>query len=701
MTAEVESRQQAARYRSFVGRATEQALFQIALAAPELPFQVLYVFGPGGIGKTSLLREYLNICQQATLPVVYLDARNLEPSQDSFLSALRQAMGMTAQSASLQEVVSGLTRSVVLVDTYERLASLDPWFCEVFVPQLPVDALLVVAGRQPPSLGWRTDPGLQVRAVSLRNLSPEESRVYLTKQGVPQERQPVVLQFTHGHPLALSLVADLFAQRPDTRFRPEAAPDVVKLLLEQLVQKVPGPAHRTALEACAIVHQTTEALLARMLAIPDVHELFQWLRELSFIESGPSGVFPHDLAREALLADLRWRNPDWYGELHHRARSYYAARLQQISGTEQERVLFDYIFLHRDNAVVRPFFAYLEEQGGMASAALTDVAHEADIPALVAMVAQHEGEESARLAQRWLLRQRRRVLVFRDTDQRPAGMLAVIALHEASAEDINADPGALAAWRYLQAYAPLRPGEGATLFRFWMDRDIYQAISSIQGLVFVNMVRHYLTTPGLAFTFLPCSQPDFWAPIFAYADLARLVEADFQVGGRHYGVYGHDWRAVPPMAWLDLLAQREITVAPRAPTQPRPSQPLVVLSQPSFTAAVRNALRHFSRPDILSANPLLGSRLVADRCGQESGREVRVTTLQELVKGVAESFRQWPREERLYLALHHTYFHPAPSQERAAEVLDMPFSTYRRHLKTAITRVSDVLWQQEIGPWTK
>ena len=34
-------------------------------------------------------------------------------------------------------------------------------------------------------------------------------------------------------------------------------------------------------------------------------ELFEWLRNLSFIESGPLGLFPHDLAREALVADLR------------------------------------------------------------------------------------------------------------------------------------------------------------------------------------------------------------------------------------------------------------------------------------------------------------------------------------------------------------------------------------------------------------
>ncbi len=104
----------------------------------------------------------------------------------------------------------------------------------------------------------------------------------------------------------------------------------------------------------------TETLLSHMTTMPEVHELFEWLRGLTIIESGPFGLFPHDVAREALAADLRCRNPDWYAELHHRARNYYVARLKQRHGQEQQRVLFDYVFLHRDNAMIRPFLEWQE-----------------------------------------------------------------------------------------------------------------------------------------------------------------------------------------------------------------------------------------------------------------------------------------------------------------------------------------------------
>ena len=184
--------------------------------------------------------------------------------------------------------------------------------------------------------------------------SRQESRAYLERSGVPAEQFAQVLAFTHGHPLALSLVADLFAQRRDFEFQPEAEPDIIRALLERLVQKVPGPAHRAALEVCALVRQTTEAQLCEMLGMADVHELFEWLRGLSFIESERRGLLPHSLAREALATDLRWRNPDWYAELHRRARAYYANQLQQTHDQEQQQsILLDYIYLHRNSPILR------------------------------------------------------------------------------------------------------------------------------------------------------------------------------------------------------------------------------------------------------------------------------------------------------------------------------------------------------------
>jgi ribulose kinase len=79
------------------------------------------------------------------------------------------------------------------------------------------------------------------------------------------------------------------------------------------------------------------------------------------------------------------------------------------------------------------------------------------------------------------------------------------------------------------------------------------------------------------------------------------------------------------------------------------------------------------------------------------GTAERVAALQASIQEAAESLQTSPREAKYYRALYHTYLHPVPTQEQAAELLDLPFSTFRRHLKAGVARVTDILWHQEIG----
>jgi hypothetical protein len=46
-------------------------------------------------------------------------------------------------------------------------------------------------------------------------------------------------------------------------------------------------------------------------------------------------------------------------------------------------------------------------------------------------------------------------------------------------------------------------------------------------------------------------------------------------------------------------------------------------------------------------------------------------------------------------------FQPVSTQEQAAGLLDLPFSTCRRHLQAGLTRIGDALWRQEIGKLEK
>jgi hypothetical protein len=675
------------RRRRFVGRASEIELFRVALDSAEPSFSMLHVHGPAGIGKTRLLEVFAELATDAGASVVRLDGRDLLPSPPAVLQALRGVLQVPDGEGAIVGP-SDTDRLVVLLDTYDRLAPLDDWVRTRLLPRLPATALTVVAGRTPPGSAWRADPAWRelLRVVSLRNLNPEESRQYLHACGVDPARHDQLVEVTHGHPLGLSLLADVVARGGEAAADP-LTPDLVGTLLRQFVEVVPSGVHRRALEVCALARVTTEALLREALGLEDAHELFAWLRELSFVDSGPDGLFPHDLARDALEADLRWRDPDGYRRVFRGVRVHIQGRLKASQGQEQQRAIADAKYLFRRlRGVLSPvdWDAWGQQY--------PEPARPGDREPILDLVLAREGEASAAIAARWWQRQPEGFFVVRGQDGAVAGFLALLDLTRASAQDIAADPGARAAWDYAQRQAPPRPTETVTQSRFIIDREAYQGPSPTLNATPILTMQRYLGMPNLAWDFLTLAEPERWDDYFAAADLPRAASADFVVGGRRYGLFAHDFRQVPVDALLELVTERALAqdVTPPPPTG---TPPLLVLSQPEFDQAVRQALRDLRRPDLLSRNPLLRTRLVRDRA---AGQEPSAAALEALVRAAVETLREHPRDDKLLRAVDRTYVRPAATQERAAAALGLPFSTYRRHLTQGVDRIASWLWDQEV-----
>ncbi len=692
--------------RRFVGRADELELFSAALAAEAPPFAALHLYGPGGVGKSSLLGQFARQAVEAGRLTVLLDCRNLDVSPQGVRMALSQAMGLPEGAAPL-EALARAGRPVLLLDTYETLAPLDGWLRETFLPQLPAGALVVIAGRNPPSPAWRTDAGWRdlVRSVSLRNLRPEESRAYLTQRGVPPAQHAAVLGFTHGHPLALSLVTDVTAQAAahgvDTAFHPDQAPDVVALLLERFIQDVPGARHRLALHACAVARVINEPLLREALGESDVADVFAWLRALSFIEQGPAGLFPHDLAREVLDSDLRWRDPHGYAELHRSLRGGIVRRITDGQGLEQMRAVYDLVFLHRHNSILQPYFHW-KEFGTLYAEPVRPDEH----AALLDRVAAFTGGAAAEQAVFWLARQPEAWFVIRDVRGRMAGVFMYLAVHAAAPEDRRADPAVEAAWQYAQQRAPLRPGDEVALSRYFLQPSDYREPNPVMNTAQLATALRWMTNPRLAWSFNDLYDPDHWFAMMSYYDFHRVPDlgppppapsspaaAQRRLWARRFGLYAHNWRATPVMDWIEKIGGRELATDLRVEELAAASSTLlVVLSQPEFEAAAKDALRDFHSLSALAGNALMRSRVLKEAAAGGPA----AASLQELMRQAAESLRARPRDEKFFRALEATYLIPVATQELAAERLGLPFSTYRYQLAQGLERLVAWLWQREL-----
>lgn len=666
----------------FVGRTAEIELFRAALHAPDPPFSVLFLYGPGGIGKSALLDRLAEAAGEAGARVVKLDVDGLVADRSVMSHALDDL-----RTPPDRDRESARDRTILVVDGYERAGPEEEPIRDELVAAMPGDGIAVVASRLPPGIGW-DDPVWRerLRSVAVRGLSPAEARDMLRRAGVPTAECERLAGPAHGHPLALGLLADL-ARRRSTRPEPLGLDvDLVSTLLPRLVDSVPGPMHRQALQVCALARVTSEALLRDALGLDDAGELFDWLHELSFIDAGPEGLQPHELVRDVLDLDLRWRDPDNYRAVFRRVRAHVHALVNSSDPRRREQAMFDVKFIFRNlPGVLSPV------DWASWGTHRPEPATPNDHAEILELVARHEGPDAVPIAHGWLRDQPEGFMVLRGREGRLRGFVGLLDLTAANPKQIAMDPPAAAAWAHACATGPVRNGEIVTQTRFVIDRECYQDPSPTLNAVPVVTLQRYLQTRRLAYDFLTLAEPEGWDDYFRLAGLPRVNGADTTLGRHRFGLFCHDFRAIPIATMIDAWEEQVLAQDFHRPA-PTPRSPDVP-DRAEFDAEVRRALGDLHRPDLLERSPLLRTRLMMERVAP---RRPDGAALAALLLEAARSLRVHPRDDPLWQAIRRTYLQPAGTQESAAASLGLPFSTYRRHLSRGRDRIAEWCWQREL-----
>jgi DNA-binding winged helix-turn-helix (wHTH) protein len=531
--------------RRFVGRESEIAFLREAISPAQPSTPLFFVHGPGGIGKTTLIEHLRGEAAVNGIVFVRIDATGVSPEPNAILAALSNALGLIEPAGAIEELAAGFSRhrSVLVVDTFEHLEAISGWVRDTLLPALPAQVTVVLAGRQAPDTRWTAHPLWceAMRCIGLDSLSQLESSRLLDAHGVATEAHSGVLDLCHGHPLALVLIAD--EVRRLGRVPSGLGPDLVRALTGRCVAQAPTALHRKALEACARTRNTTVALLSDVVDASSAVMLFEWLAEQSYVSTGPEGLWPHELVRDAIDEELRWRDPAASRALQHAVNRHLIRRLQEgFRGAHAELQ-----YLERHSPMMKRFFNFAA-LGTIAVKPAT--AADADGIARLRDAGLPPGERA--LFDHWRHHRATRTLAAHRRNGELCGVTQVLRLDGLDDLSAAADPVVSDVRRALGD--ALAAGIGVSLMsRFTVPEGGRRALNPAMNALQNSHAILWATEPNLRFYVLAAMHPDHFAPLLEGTRFQRLAGCERIVDGIPIGCFVHDWQAEPWAEWRDRL----------------------------------------------------------------------------------------------------------------------------------------------------
>jgi len=529
---------------ALIGRESERAAL-LELVERDMPL-VAFVHGIAGVGKSMLLQAAVVDARARGTLVVALDGRAFEPTERGFLSSLGGALNTPL--ATVVDVTGALAsdaRVLLTIDTHEQLRLLDAWLRQSFVPALPHNVRLLVAGRDTPT-AWQRDLGGLLRTIRLDNLSDEAARTLLRRAGVDSAIAARVAQVARGHPLSLQLAAGALVERPGLPAEDAVLGPMVEELARLYIDGL-DPMTRRALDAASVVRRTTLTLLEAMLPDDDPAELFAALRALPFVELGTEGLVVHETVRVATSAMLQASDPARH-RVHRRAAwTRLRAELRAAGRADLWRYTADMLYLVENPIVRDAFFPSGSDE-------LTiEPARAGDHAAITAMSAALQGAEATALVDAWWRSAPDAFRVVRDAAGVVHGFSCRCQPQDVSRSLLRSDP-VTAAWMEHLRRAPVPSGQRVLFSRHALARS-----EMARAMLWLDVKRVYLELrPTLRRLYTQVPDVDRALTVLAPLGFTALPGAPVQIGHHDYWTLVNDFGPGSIDGWLTEVVGREL-----------------------------------------------------------------------------------------------------------------------------------------------
>jgi hypothetical protein len=349
----------------FQGRRVEVEAVLERLGDPARLPGVVSLTGPPGIGKTALVYALGRACRDRSTDVAIIDSRDFRHTLPGLRGAVRfacAAAGREGNGIRPEAAVPGRpARPLLLVlDTFEEMRDLEDQLWESFLPSLRGPVLVVLSGRFGPgarSQGWR----LVTDEIALTALPDDQARLLLADLGVTDDDAVnSIVDLAGGSPLLLSVAAEVHRSGAMSGASDLEVPgEVARSLIARMSRELRRPDVRELLQAASLVRTFDEELLAAMTG-DAATETFDALCDLSVVRVTPAGARVHDVVRQTLSAELRWRAPQRYSLLRRRAAEHLLARRAE---DDSGQAVPELLHLVGDTVGPRRFFADATDRG--------------------------------------------------------------------------------------------------------------------------------------------------------------------------------------------------------------------------------------------------------------------------------------------------------------------------------------------------
>ncbi len=221
-------------------------------------------------------------------------------------------------------------------DTYESTEDfLDNWLREILegrYGEVPLNILVIIAGRQELDKNyWAPYEGLMIR-FPLEPFTEEEAQQYLTRKGITNSRViEVILRLSGRLPL---LVATLAAESPND---PSQVGDPSGTAVERFLKWIDDPKRRQLALDAAIPRCLNRDVLAKLRGENEADDLFNWLKQMPFIEERTDGWAYHEVVKTQMLRHKRLSSPQSWADLHGKLGEYYDTLRNNLQLDEEKK----------------------------------------------------------------------------------------------------------------------------------------------------------------------------------------------------------------------------------------------------------------------------------------------------------------------------------------------------------------------------